>query len=250
MRKAFLFLTLVVIGFAACKKGDNIYTSPNTPPYHIDGIKDLSFQKYNSGGGSNSRYLDLYITYENSEQEQVKLSVEGLPAGMSASFSDSVGYPSFSSRLYLIDTATVAGNYSARLVATGTTTGRKEFAININVLPAPTLNVLLVGNGYDSYSSCGGGSYSQNITAVSGTTDRIRFSSFDNSGNAVEATLTGNTTNGNLIIPTQTVNGTTYSGSGSSSYYYISNGVRHFDITYYRSTSGGGSNYCNVTLSL
>ncbi len=247
MKKTILFLTLAVIGFASCKKGDTIYTSPIVPPYHVDGVRDITLQKSNSFNAYAT--LDLSIAYENSDQERISLSLEGAPRGLYASFSDTIGYPSFTSQLYLRDSNVAAGRYALKLVSTGSISGRKEFTFNVNVVAAPVTNIFLADTGYNSYTSCGGSNFIQNITAVAGTSGRILFSNFDNSGNQVEATVDGDSTGGYIFIPTQTVNGVTYSSSSSSSNYYnISGGSRNIRVMFIKS-SGGSSNSCTLYLN-
>jgi len=243
MNKKLLFLALLVIGFASCKKDEN--NEPSKPSYHIDGIIDRSMQKVLFG---TPPYLNvnLNVVYEHSDQERVTLTVENLPEGLKAIFSTKSGIPSFNSSLALIDSGVAAGEYTLKLIATGTNSGRKSYEFNLSVLPAPDCSPDVIGNGYATQGYCNGSmTHSQNITAVAGQPGRVLFSNFDNTGAQVYAYVT--CFNDQLSIPSQAVNGVTYQGSG---YYSTSlSGVRTINVNYSRIV-GGSSNSCNMQLTL
>jgi len=252
MKKTLLFLTLAIIGFASCKKEENTYNaSPFVPPYHVEGLTDITIQKSSDPSTPAYGTMRLNFIYENQEQEKITLSVEGAPQGMVTYISDSVGYPSFTSMVNLIDSATAPGNYALKLVVQGRASGRREYAFDVKVLPAPVINNLLAANGYNSYTSCGSvNGFIQNITAVSGSNSRILFSNFDNTGNQIEGIMNGNSNYGYITIPTQTVNGVTYYSNSSSSYYQINSSNREVRVYFNRSTGSGTGSSCSLYMSL
>lgn len=150
---------------ASCSKSDS---GPQLDKnYTVNGIHDVTL-------GSGGSYLPLEVTLKaDGEQENVKLVMSGLPAGMEAKIEPANGIPSFSSALTLSKTATIAaGTYAVQLVGTSAS-GVRTYDFNITV---PAFNGFTFdGNQYimDNflrstsatfpyvavYSNLGGGNY-------------------------------------------------------------------------------------------
>jgi hypothetical protein len=227
MKRSLLFLALLVIGFASCKKDDND-AAPTKTPYYVSGVQDVTIQKVPSGNPYT--YLNLSLVYDHNEQERVALSLEGVPDGLKYKFTIKSGIPTFNSSLQLVDSGVVAGDYALTLVATGATSGRKTYQFNVTVLAAPDCSGEVAGTGYLSQGYCSGpNTFSQDITSVSGTPGRVLFSNFDNTGAQVYGVVTCFTNQ--IVIPTQTVGGAVYQGNA---YYNTSGSTTNININYSR----------------
>lgn len=239
MKKATLFMALLTLLFSACTKSndDDDVFSPN---FRVDGITDINIFR------NSTNSLSLSVVYMNSQQERVRLSLEGLPSGMTAEFTTTSGLPSFSSYLQITNNSVPAGVYPVRLVATGDITGRHTFTFNITAMDC--YQALL--KSYTANAFCNSpGSYTETATAVSGQTDRVMFNNFENSGADIYAIVDcnggGGGTSGSLTIPAQTVGGVTFSGSGN--YWSNFGGNTSISITYTR-TTGTTTRTCSMSM--
>jgi hypothetical protein len=146
----------------------------------------------------------------------------------------------------LIDSGATAGDYALNLVATGANSGKKTFEFHVTILPVPDCSGEVTGNGFSCNLTCGsGGPYTQNITAVTGTPSRVLFSNFDNTGAQVYGIVS--CLSGQIGIPLQTVNGTTYQGNGNYATDPLT-GQQRLYISFNRSM-GGSTNYCNLNMA-
>ena len=234
MKKTTLLLAFLTLLFSACTKVvDDEYEMPN---YRVDGITDISVY---STGATN---MPLNVVYMNSEQERVDLSLDGLPAGMTATFTPASGIPTYSSFLQIRSNNTAAGNYPVTLVANGAESGRRTYSFNIRITECASE---LLGT-YTGFNACfAGGSYVDNITAVAGQPNTIQFNNFENTGARVIATVDCGTSR--LTIPTQVVNGITY--STNSGFFNITTTGIFINFNYRRVSAGGGVANCNVNLN-
>ena len=229
MKKTILFLALLIIGFASCKKDDD--NIPSKPSYHINGVNDLTLQKLINSEQAGIAYMSLELVYEHSDQEKVTLSLEGVPQKLKSTISSPSGIPSFSTSIILVDSGVAAGNYSITLVATGTSSGRKTYSFNVSVLAAHDCADDLVANDYSVQSSCNTTTYTENITKDTGGVSRILFNDFANMGAHIYGLVSCSTNQ--ITIPRQVVNGNTYQGSGS---YNTSSTGRAINIVYFRNS--------------
>lgn len=207
MKKLFLFLSVLAIGFSSCTKNDD---DTNNPNYHIDGITDLVITKEYTQFPVYP-VLNLTVVYENSQQERVKLSLENVPQGLSYRISTSTGIPTFGTNISFVDSGVATGSYPIKLVGYGEVSGRREFYFNMTVKPVPDCAEQLLGN-YLSNSMCDSVTSIQTVSRVQGTTNTILINNVDNVGRSLKATVDCNAKL--LVINPQTVGGFTYSGSG------------------------------------
>jgi len=208
MKEISLFVLLVVC-FICCKKKDNTVNNYYTvgspqPAYVVNGVNDLSFI-------SNVDYvstLTLSVQYMDSAQENVALSLSGLPVGVTI---DSTwinsGIPTFSTTLSVFDTnGTAPGTYPVTLTATTSSGKKKNYPFNVRILPMPTG---FLGKYNTCITSCGGTNpYMDSVYADPSIPNKVWFSNFANSGNKVYALIGAAE---RLTIPSQTVGGMTYS---------------------------------------
>lgn len=130
------FIALLVI--AACKKDDTPQTIPNPTPapvvdsnamqYVINGLTDVSL------GWSEEKMIPLSFAYVKGNQEMISVSINGLPAGVTAEFDVAKGTPSFATILKLKTNVSKDGNYPLQVVCKTDKDSVKKFDFNLKVL--------------------------------------------------------------------------------------------------------------------
>lgn len=121
----FTLLSLVCAGtiIASCNK-------PAPPPisFSITGFKDVALAE------NGSEIVPVKVILEGGTNEQVTLSVEGLPTGVSAYFTVETNKPDFTSNLYLKDDSSKGGNYTVTLKGTSGEGVVKEYPFLLTTL--------------------------------------------------------------------------------------------------------------------
>ncbi|PZF72492.1 hypothetical protein [Taibaiella soli] len=235
MRKSYLAIACIALAanLSSCSKSDSTDTLPTN--YKIDGVQDVTLQPLINPSG----YMQLTVSYVGKTQERVDLSLEGVPSGCGADISVTGGYPTFSSSVMFTDTSANPGTYPIKLVCNGSSTGKKSYNLNLTIKPEPDYGSALLGTYSNTTTSCSttGNTYIATITA-SDKVNKILLNNFDNAGTSVYALVT----NGGMYftVPQQTVNGYTYSGSGS-----IYNGSTTLEFSYTK-TSPSSNDNCYV----
>ena len=240
MKKISLVVVLLVLIITGCTKKYYYGSEGNdNPPYIVQGINDFSINE-----DSGPSVMGLSIMYQNSDQENVKVSLENVPAGLFTIIERPSGIPSFSSFIQFTDSSATPGTYTVNLVVTGAKSGKKSFPFTITVTTTPDCRDEIIGT-YSTSSLCSAGpsNYSSDIEKDV-VNKRIIIKNWENSGEQVFATT--NCINGQLTIPSQTVNGVTYSGNGSFGQW--SPTQMRVSISYTRTTSSGSSG-CNVFMT-
>jgi hypothetical protein len=213
MKKTCLLFSLAATMLAGCTKNTttNNITTP-LPAFTVDGIHDVSMTNSSVAEAD----LELTIQYSDSSQEAVSLSLSSLPAGITIDPAwITNGIPTYSTELYFYDTTTngaTPGTYPMTLTATGATTGAKTYLFNIKIFAAIPCTTYVVGKYNDCNNDCGGTLYSDSVYADPTVVNKIWFTNFDNTGNKVYGLYSCSTEN--IVIPSQTVGGVTYSGNG------------------------------------
>lgn len=236
MNKSYVAIAAFAIAasLASCSKSDNNDSLPTN--YKIDGIHDVTVQPLVNP----NTYFSVNVSYVGTVQERVSLSLEGVPSGCDGNISVTGGYPTFASAISFSDTSALPGTYPIKLVCEGSKSGKKSYDFNLVIKPEPDFGVVYIGTYPNSSNSCVyNGHYTATVTA-SDKINKIYLNNFDNSGNTIYALVSANQY---LTIPTQTVNGITYSGSSYS--YYNGSG---FSISLTESSTNG-NNYCTMNFS-
>ncbi|RYE25430.1 MAG: hypothetical protein EOP51_04100 [Sphingobacteriales bacterium] len=234
MRKVYLLLTIVCVSLFACTKVDN--SGIKLPPgYIINGVTDVTLQTGNSAG------LSLNIELTKGEQEQVTLSAQGLPAGVTVEFTPESGTPNFqAAAIFTATDNALAGTYPVKIMVTGKSGSR---TYNMNLKIKAECSNRLVGN-YNADDLCDNFgmpmNYSIFVSSV-GTENQVFLNNISNSfGSGVSANL--NCEQGTLAIPQQMFLGSgTISGTGT----FSSTGM---DISYSFSF-GGVPTSCHVVMT-
>ncbi len=238
MKKVALIAAFALTGLAACKKTTNTtnLTGSAQPSFLVNGLSDVTLQN----DLTTMTELYLTVTYADSAQSNVTLSLSALPAGITIDTSWVVsGIPTFNTALTIYDTTengATAGTYPMVLTATSANGSKKNYNFNLKVKAAPPCTTGLVGKYLSCYSPCtGGGYYDDSVYADANVINKVWFTNFENSGHLVYGTYSCRTEM--MTIPMQTVGGVTYSGSG--------NAYSHFMNL---SVSVGGSSSCSFTM--
>ena len=225
-KKSALLIALVAITLNSCTKK---YEGPYVPPYHIDGINDITV---NANSPSNG--MSLNVTYENSAQERITLSLENVPAGMTYTIANPTGYPSFSSFINFFDSSAAVGTYKVNLVATGDKSKAVKFPFNIVVTDIPDCAGDFAHADFTASNVCSSGSYTEGVTLLS--SNHVQFTNLEGAGIHLNATF--NCLAGTLTVPSQTINGFVYTGTGG----FTSFGTnQEIWIMYSKTPVGGGS---------
>lgn len=216
MKKTCIIALLASILLSACTKKD--YTINNTttigpsmPSFIVNGLTGITFTN------NYATYTTLHLTvqYMDSAQENVTLAISGLPAGIGMDTTwQNTGIPTFSTDLTIFDTlgpGAVPGNYTFTLTATTVSGGKKQFPVNLKVLPMPTK---FLGKYNNCRLPCGMSTsvYSDSLYQDATTSNKIWFTNFGNTGSAAYGTIDFD---GKMTIPVQTIGGITYSGTGT-----------------------------------
>jgi hypothetical protein len=240
MKKVSFIIALFAVIVGGCTKNYYRDNDATKPSYRVDGIRDFSISE------DNPQYsMVLELVYMNKEQENVSVSVEGLPQGMYAEVLGGSGIPSFTANVNFYDSSAVPGTYQAKVVTTGSVTGKKSFIVNITVQPIVDCRNDLAGV-YSGQSFCAAsGMYTASVSVSPTVSKRILIDNFENSGFQVYASVICGQNSINL--PSQMVNGVVYSGSG---YYYTNTfGNRTLYLSYNKLFANGGTTSCNVNFT-
>ena len=215
MRTKLLLFAFAAILVSSCTKVDNHTTGPLVlpqPPFIINGITDMTV--INNYGVSASLYLT--VQYEDSAQQNVTLSLSGIPSGIMIDTTwQKTGYPTFTTLFTLYDTTSAGaapGSYPLTLTATMASGEAKTYNFKLKVLPRPTS---YLGKYNNCNLFCGGTSnYADSVYADPSVANKIWFTNFANSGYSVYGILSNS--GGNLTIPLQTFGATSFIGTGDA----------------------------------
>jgi hypothetical protein len=224
MKKTLLLFAFAVVAFASCTKTtnnttnktiiDTMVTGPSLPAFTVGGIHDITFVN----GSVMETMIGITVQYADSAQETVTLSLSALPQGITKDTTNWItsGIPTYTTELLLLDTTQAGaalGTFPMTLTATGSLTGAKTFPFNIKIVPQPPCSAFLLGKYLNCSSSCGlGGLYTDSVYADPNVVNKIWFTNLNGTGLKIYGMYSCNSEA--ITIPTQTVGGITYSGSG------------------------------------
>ena len=204
---------LLLLFFNCCNKketANNYINNDRLAAYTVDGLKDcvLSTDKKDC-------FMPVTIRYTDSAQRKIRLSVTGLPAGITVGddFITS-GYPTFSTNLHLFDTGFLApaitGDYTAVLNVQSDNGASQQFPFKISIATPTPCTAGYVGAYYFCADEGGGPAYSDTIYADSSIVNKVWFANLGNKGKIVMAMMS----NCYIFIPAQVVDGIVFYGSG------------------------------------
>lgn len=176
--KSLTLITLALLStalFFGCKKNEynnnpNTNPDPNAMVYIINGITDLNIKH------KGSVTLPLSVERTSGNQENITLSVEGLPGQTTATFSPASGIPNFATTLTINTNYTDGGNYTIALKGTTASGAAKTYNLKLNVTAEPALGCVadVVSNYNSHYEGSGLPLQSESIEATT-TKNYVKF---------------------------------------------------------------------------
>lgn len=235
-------LLVIAVGFSACKKEQPSTNNEPKTNFTINGVSNLTIP------ANFSDSLFLNILHVGGDQENVKLTLTGLPDKVTHKFSADAGTPTFSSRLIITGDYATIGTYPLKLTATSTSGVVKNVDFDLIVAKAIDCAGDMAGS-YPFAVQCAGGSPNTGNAVVikePGTTNEIQIQGVMDF--PVKAIL--DCAAKTITIPSYTDYGTSYyitiNGSGT----FLDNYMK-FNISY--TTFVGGSpaysGNCEYTLT-
>ena len=169
LKRLFVVLLFVPLLFSAgCNKGSDNTTSSNQ--LTISGVKDVNM------GTSGESILALAVATSSGIQEDVTISVTGLPAGISAVIAPTTGTPPFGVTITFIKLGTTAaGTYPIHVVG-NSATYTKSYDLNLAV-PAVTGNQFVINGVHDvNMGTAGGNILPLSVALSSGVQEQVTLS--------------------------------------------------------------------------
>jgi|GEM_PF-5812930 hypothetical protein len=135
MKKLLFPIVAMLITIAACKKKDPPAVLPsiadttdsNAMTYIVGGLSDMSIS------WEDEKQMPLAITYTAGDQEQLSLSVEGAPEGVTVSFDVVKGLPPFVSILMIKTNVSKDGVYPLNLICETSKGKKKSFPFTLTI---------------------------------------------------------------------------------------------------------------------
>lgn len=212
-----ILLALISLGVYSCSKDSS---TPVT--YTVSGLTSVRV------AAGESDLLALTISNTSTYQEQVSLDVEGVPSGVSVSFSNKSGTPPFTTNITFTNTSAAVGTYNCKLVVNGSKTGKRFYEFTLVVASTAACNL---PGPYVYTQTCNSGAGTEDLEAFS-TNGSVRFTNFGAHGWSVFAYV--NCGAGVLEVPLQPVgNATQVSGTGT----FNADGTIHINYTVLNTTT-------------
>lgn len=225
-----LYIILLVAGLSAlvfsCEKPEE------KTNFTITGIRDVSL------GENGSASIELQVEQVSAKSEQVTLSVEGLPNGVTATFNKVTDRPSFGVSLYVKDDSSKKGEYPITLKAVSASGVEKTFSFKIFTVDKTCAKK--ASGLYHATSICrdGKGLIFNNFYFWNDSTDLTRL--YFN-WNQQLAYAVVNCNKNQLEIPLQTVGDYKIYGQG-----YIDENYTIINIDYTQKFNNGDTVSCNA----
>lgn len=240
MKKSLLLCGIAAITLASCTKNttNNTIIAP-LPAYTVNGIHDITLVNGSSYGSS----MPITVQYSDSAQQVVSLALSPLPTGitMDSTWITS-GIPTFTTTLNVLDTTldgATPGTYPMTLTVTGANAVKRTYPFNIRVVAETPCSEYIVGHYTYCNSGCSMMSYTDSVYADPSVPNRIWITNAGNLGVKLYAKYNCNSQT--VTVPTQTVNGVSYRGTGSA-YYTLTSHHMTINLTY-------NNNTCSVNMN-
>ncbi|MEZ5016650.1 MAG: hypothetical protein R2800_06330 [Flavipsychrobacter sp.] len=214
MSKRFLLISslLVFAGTIGCTKktvNNPVYPSDSGAfTYTVEGIKDTTLERVGSAT------MPILVKKLTGGTERVTFSQFDVPDGMDVTMEKSIEEPSFNTFIKITTTRTKVGKYPIRITAASPTTGITEYKMTVTVTDYTNEATGLKGT-FEEKGNCSATGHDVNVVIASSQINRIIIRGFwqGTMTNEVYADLDRN--NKTLSIPSQTVFGITFTGSGT-----------------------------------
>ncbi len=177
-----LLIAMVVVSCTKTKTTTNNYTlPPMQPAFAINGITDITFTNNFTTLGD----MNLTVQYLDSAQENVTLSLSGLPDKV---LTDTgwvhSGVPTYNTVLQLYDTGgAVPGTYPVTIIATTPSGKQKAYTFNLKIQATPTS---IFGRYNTCYAYCDSTvTYTDSLYADATVPNKVWFANYAGSGHAI-----------------------------------------------------------------
>lgn len=234
-----LILVVCVCAIFGCSKKEDSTTSNNTVKpdsnamaYVITGLTDINI------GRTDSTTLALGITLTKGKQEKLTLSTSGLPTGVTGTFANPSGIPSFATTFTLKSNNAAGGTYPFKVIGTSASDSVKTYDLTLKINTPAGCVYELVGNYTSTYTCSSSGTQTSKVDST-GVKDQISITNVPFFPGTILANV--NCTNKTLTIPSQVKMQFTISGSGT----FTSNSMNiQYTVDY-----GSGTENCNSTMT-
>jgi hypothetical protein len=232
MRKKYLFVTAAVLltttAILSCRKQKSGFTNVPvavlpTSSIMVNGVSELTVSN------GDTAMLTVEIKLDSGKQEQIDLSLSGVPDGVYAVMSSSSGFPDFKTTIsFAADKNLAAGTHTITLLAKSASGLSKAYPFKLNIAP-PSECAKNKEGLYLVTQICAPDTFTTNIfiTPSPSVKNRISITNFADRNLNVNANL--NCATNTLSIPKQVAFGgfTSYTVTGSGTFTDSS-----FTITY------------------
>lgn len=230
--KTILFILLAgCFALGSCTKNKTV----DTANFTVDSLRDFSID-----ANKTYAYMRLHVTYHAGTKAPVRLSVQGLPKGLSYYFSDSTNTPPYYTTFAIFDSMAELGTYRFYVVADGGINGKFFLPVDIKVEPIPNCSDELMSGALGG-SLCVGPNFQDSIVKSPTVPNRIVFTNWANTGAAAFADV--QCAYQYIKMPSQTINGAIYQGEGN--YSYEADGTKRIRISYDK-LQNGISTHCQM----
>jgi hypothetical protein len=174
------YLLLLICCFAlSCSKDES---SKND--YRINGVSDVNTRQ------DTSINIGLAIVQETGAQEQVTLSITGLPDKVTPTFSSEKGTPDFASILTLkIGYAATVGTHAVKIKGVSASGVTKEYPFNLKIDAVGDCKEKLVGSYIKDPTDCNGNFGTTDATIKLTGGNKIEIGNFPGYGEKATATV-------------------------------------------------------------
>lgn len=150
-------------------------------------------------------------------QEEVSISVSGLPPGITYTVSPLKGTPTYNAQIMFHTSASVdEGVYNIKVLGSTPSGATKVVDAKLTVLPVENCAAARAGL-YNVLDACTTGTYNymSQVTTVTGNADVVYINNFADLGTSISVMVTLDCADNTLTIPSQTLGLFTISGSGT-----------------------------------
>lgn len=200
--------TLLLLAVTAVTFSCNKKEKAQTQPYAVKGVDDIQVRQ-----GEDDSW-NLEVRSIGPVYETVTLDITGLPIGVTTDFDNKTGIPTFFSRVIFSNNNALPGSYPCILTASSPEAGKSTYNFMLRI-DAPIICGLL--QSYNATSDCDTNDFISQIIAndppIEDSINVVTINNLGNEGLNVEANIDCSTSS--IVIPTQTFNNVSISGSGT-----------------------------------
>lgn len=229
-----------VNGLDTTGNGNN-NNDPNGFSYRVNGVRNVTVQR----GGDD--VMSLAVARLTGYPEMVYLFVKGLPAGVTATFTQAQGVPSATATFttnvtFHANNSADTGSYLVQLLTKSQTTDTVRYTFTLHVTLTTECTIAVQGNYHDSTACNATTLYHTTSTVATNNLSLHRIDIFNFAGMGYKVYADLDCAAGTVTVPSQTFpNGITVAGSGNFT-------ATMMDIKYTQTTATNVTSNCNVVM--